>query len=74
MDLKDYLAQSDQTMSEFAEKISRAQSIVSRLVNRKHRPDPSTAVRIVVATKGLVSMDDLYLTPPRFRADRIARQ
>lgn len=70
MELREYLESKKLTMSDFAEKIGRAQSIVSRLVNKKHRPDPATAVRIVIATKAAVSLDDQYGTPARWRADR----
>lgn len=70
VELKEYLKTNNVTMAVFGEKIGRAQSIVSRLANRRHRPDPTTALRIVKVTKGAVSLDDLYGTPPKSRADR----
>lgn len=73
MDLGNYLKETGTTMSDFGRRIGRAQSIVSRLVNRRHRADPSTALRIVKATGGKVSMDDLYSTPKHLRADVLAR-
>lgn len=69
MELADWLKETGTKMTEFGEKIGRAQSIVSRLSARKHRPDPTTAVKIVIATKGRVSLDDLYGTPQRYRCD-----
>ena len=71
MELLDYLHTRKITMAVFGERVKRAQSIISRIANRKHRPDPTTAVRIVVVTKGAVSLDDLYQTPAKFRADII---
>ena len=73
MELREYLKTKKITMEMFAQKIGRAQSIVSRLVNRKHRADPITAQRIVKVTKGAVSLDDIYNTPPKLRADYLAR-
>lgn len=70
MELREYLTQNNMTMVQFGEKIGRAQSIVSRLCGKKHRADPSTAIRIVSATKGRVTLDDLYGTPAKYRADR----
>lgn len=58
------------SMWSFGNRIGRAQSIVSRIAAKKHRADPVTAVRIVVATAGAVTLDDLYGTPARWRADR----
>lgn len=69
MKLAEYLRETDTKMTEFGSKIGRAQSIVSRLSSEKHRPDPSTAVRIVIATKGRVTLDDLYGTPKKYRCD-----
>ncbi len=69
-ELRDYLKSKKITMAAFGGKIKRAQSIVSRICNHKHRPDPDTAISIVVVTRGDVSLDDLYGTPPRYRADR----
>ena len=73
MELLEYLKTKKITMSDFGAKIGRAQSIVSRIAARKHRPDPSTAVRIVQVTRGEISLDDLYETPPKYRADRTKR-
>ena len=67
MELLEYLKARKITMSEFGSKIGRAQSIVSRIANRKHRPDPTTAVKIVVVTKGEISLDDLYQLPAKYR-------
>lgn len=55
------------TTISFAKKLGRAQSIVSRLIHERHRPDPVTAVRIVIATQGDVTLDDLYKLPQRYR-------
>lgn len=54
-------------MSAFGKKIGRAQSIVSRLVNGKHRADPTTALRIIKATRGKVHLADLYALPAQYR-------
>lgn len=70
MQLKEYLKTNNITMAAFGEKIKRAQSIVSRLCNGRHRADPTTAVRITIVTKGAVTLDDQYGTPSRWRADR----
>lgn len=77
MELREYLTQTvskktkrRMTMAEFGESIGVAQSIVSRLCARLHRPDPNTAIKIVVATRGEISLDDLYQTPAKWRADR----
>lgn len=67
--LLDWLHKNDVKMTEFGERIGRAQSIVSRLSRGLHRPDPNTAVRIVIATKGAVTLDMLYGTPKKFRCD-----
>lgn len=67
MDLREYLTARRITMMAFGEKIGRAQSIISRICNRKHRADPTTALRIVVATRGEVSLDDIYDTPAKYR-------
>jgi ribosome-binding protein aMBF1 (putative translation factor) len=58
------------TTISLAKKIGRAQSIVSRILNRKHRPDPVSAVRLVVASGGKLTLDDIYGTPKRYRSDR----
>ena len=68
LDLKTYLETTNTTMTHFAAKIERAQSIVSRLSARKHYPDQSTAVNIVIATRGAVTMDELYDVPKKYRA------
>lgn len=73
MDLGSYLRENNITMSDFGKRIGRAQSIVSRLVNKRHRADPSTALRIVRVTGGKISLDDLYGTPAKLRADYLAR-
>ncbi len=70
MELRQYLKETKTSMTTFGKAIGRAQSIVSRIAARKHRPDPVTAVRIVVKTKGKITLDDLYQTPARYRADR----
>lgn len=74
MELREYLTKNNITMSVMGKRVKRAQSIISRICARKHRPDPSTAVRIVIATKGAVSLDDLYSTPPKYRADVLSKQ
>lgn len=58
------------TGAKLGKRVRRAQSIISRLAGGKHRADPVTAVRIVIATEGAVTLDDLYKTPPQWRADR----
>lgn len=73
MELGNYLKTNGITMSAFGKRIGRAQSIVSRLVNKRHRADPSTALRIVKATGGVISLDDLYGTPAKLRADYLVR-
>lgn len=73
MELRAWLKENDTTMAAFGAKIKRAQSIVSRICARRHRPDPVTAVRIVVVTRGAVNLDDMYGTPKRWRADVLAR-
>ncbi len=70
MELREYLTENKITLSDFGEKIGRSQSVMSRICARKHRPDPSTAVRIVVATRAAITLDDLYGTPAKWRADR----
>lgn len=55
------------TMDAFGKSIGRAQSIVSRLANKKHWPDRSTAVKIVMVTAGRVTLDDLYSLPVKYR-------
>lgn len=75
MELKDWWATAKKssdnpngwTTISFAKKIGRAQSIVSRLIHEKHRPDPVSAVRIVIASGGEVTLDDLYHLPKRYR-------
>lgn len=70
MELAQYLKEKKLTMAQFGAQIDRAQSIISRLINKKHRPDPTTAVNIVIATRGKVTLDDQYGTPTKYRADR----
>lgn len=55
------------TMKRFGQKLGRAQSIVSRILNKKHRPDPTTAVRMVIVTESAVSLDDIYGLPVKYR-------
>lgn len=55
------------TTISFAKKIRRAQSIASRLIRATHRPDPVTAIRIVIVTEGAVQLDDLYKLPQKYR-------
>lgn len=74
MHVKEYLEETGLTMEQLGDKIQRAQSIVSRLAARKHYPDPSTAVNLVVVSKGKITLDDLFDTPRKYRADRSARQ
>jgi len=74
VELREYLTKNNITMAVFGKKIGRAQSIVSRICAKKHRADPVTAIRIVVASKGLISLDDLYGTPRKYRADTLARR
>ena len=69
MTLREYLETTNTTMAAFGKKIGRAQSIVSRLCAKKHRPDPSSAIRIVAATKGRVTLNDLYDLPKKWRTD-----
>lgn len=70
MELLDYLTQNKTTMSAFGKRVGRAQSIISRLANKKHWPDRSTAVKIVVVTRGAVTLDDLYSLPAKWRNGR----
>lgn len=72
MELRDWLTENHVTMTAFGQRVRRAQSIISRVCARRHRPDPTTAVRIVMVTKGAVSLDDLYQTPKKYRADVLA--
>lgn len=69
VELSDWLKETKTTMVDFGIAVGRAQSIISRLAARRHRPDPSTAVKIVIATRGKVTLDDLYQTPKRYRCD-----
>lgn len=74
VELREYLKEKNITMATMGTRVKRAQSIISRICAHKHRPDPTTAVRIVIATKGAVSLDDLYGTPAKYRADSISRR
>lgn len=78
MQLKEWLDTTGMTMVEFGKLTGRAQSIISRLSNRKHRPDPVTAVRILKVTKErgrkfgphvFVSLDDMYDVPQKLRCE-----
>tara|TARA_Y100000310_G_scaffold339667_1_gene433016 strand:- start:1300 stop:1533 length:234 start_codon:yes stop_codon:yes gene_type:complete len=58
MDLRDYLAKEGLTASQFAERIGRATSTVTRLVRRETRPDWETMRVIREVTDGQVVPND----------------
>lgn len=67
MDLAAYLTESGRTMMDVATEIGRAQSVVSRIANRVQLPEPSTALRLIEASRGKICMDDLYGVPKKWR-------
>lgn len=68
MDLKQFIVESGKTQSDVALGIDRAQSVVSRIANGKQRPEPDTAIALVVFSKGTITMDELYSVPRKFWA------
>lgn len=60
MNLADYLAATGTTQQDMATAIGRSQSVVSRIMAGIQLPEPSTALAIVKATKGMVTLCDLF--------------
>ena len=61
MELKQWLENSGMSQCEFAKKIDTTQSAVSKYVLRKRRPKPHIIGRIIDATSGAVTIEDLVL-------------
>lgn len=66
MNVADYIKASGCTQEEFAARAGLAQSNVSRIVNGKQKPDPDTAVQIVVVTEGQVTLNEIYGVPKKY--------
>ena len=60
MKLKEYLKNTGITGSELAIEVGVWPSAISQYKKFKRRPEPDIALRIVKATKGQVSLSDLY--------------
>lgn len=58
MNLKQYLAETGQTVEAFGNRINRSGATVSRLCNEKQLPDWDTIEAIEVATGGIVTRND----------------
>lgn len=67
MSLLEWLSETKTTMAKCGSAVKRAQSIISHVANHKHRPDPSTAVRLVALSKGHITLNSLYNTPLKHR-------
>lgn len=62
MRLKEYFAREGMTASQFAARIGRAVSTVTRLANGETVPEPETIAKIVEATDGAVQPNDFFLS------------
>lgn len=62
MTLHEFLKTSDLSGREFAKRIGTSESVLSRLVQRKRAPSFEVARKIIAASDGLVTVDDLALT------------
>lgn len=61
MKLRDYLKKNKIKITDFAESIGHSQSTISSyLTGARPRPRPDIALKIVEATKGKVTLNDLY--------------
>jgi TorA maturation chaperone TorD len=73
MKLKEYFIREGITASQFAARIGRAVSTVTRLANSETVPEPDTIAKIVEATGGAVQPNDFFLNqmaaPPADNAD-----
>lgn len=67
MSLREWLDETNTTMEKAGELCGRAQSIISRLVNHRHRPDPETAKRLVAMSRGNITLNELYGLPMKHR-------
>lgn len=65
MHLSEYLSANDLTATDFAVKIKRHKSTVTRLVKRASRPDHDTMQRILDVTGGAVTPNDFFEAPAK---------
>jgi TorA maturation chaperone TorD len=70
MRLQAYLEQERLSASQFAGRIGRAVSTVTRIINGETTPEPETIAKIVAATGGAVQPNDLFFAARQF--DRLA--
>ena len=66
MRLKDYLYMKEMKMSTFAKMMNVSTHHIRMVVHKKYKPSIKLAIKIVDATEGLVSLDEL-LTDKKFK-------
>lgn len=64
MKLLDYLSKEKLTFAKFAAKIGKNAQAIHKYAHFENYPRPKTAAKIVRATKGVVSLSDLYKEQP----------
>lgn len=64
MRIIDYIKCEGVTGVELAKMVGCSQPVLSQYTTGKRRPSPDIAVRIVKATGGKVTLEDLYCPPP----------
>lgn len=67
MQLRDYLAQTGETIQQFAERIGESAHTIGKLYRGERFPRADTAQRIIDATKGSVTADDMLATAQKFQ-------
>jgi transcriptional regulator with XRE-family HTH domain len=70
MKLGEYLKKHGISMQAFADKVELSCASISRYITGERYPQRQHAVRIVNATGGTVSFDDLYTDPPAKKRKR----
>lgn len=60
MELRRYLFENEMQLKDFADKVGISICSMSQINNKKHYPSRETAKKIIDATDGQVTFDDLY--------------
>jgi transcriptional regulator with XRE-family HTH domain len=66
--LRDYLAQSGETIDQFAGRVGESPHTIGKLYRGERFPRVQLAQRIVEATEGAVTADDLLEAASKFRS------
>jgi len=68
MQLKDYLSETGETIQQFADRVGESPHTIGKLYRGERFPRSALAKRIIAATEGKVTADDMLAATPESKA------